>query len=84
MSEVMKVVPISKAPNNDAIDMLERTIERVKSGEIESVALSWVTENNTIGGVISKGDSNILMFAAIEHTARSFYNDYLSAPMGEE
>ncbi len=73
----MKVVPISKDPNEDAIEMLEKAIKRVKSGELDSVALAWVTSDNGIGGDISRGTNTIMMFASLEHSARSFYNNYL-------
>jgi len=70
----MNIVPIKKESNSDAIAMLEDAIERVKSGEITACAISWVTESNSIGGDISCGDNQILMWASIAHSANSFYN----------
>lgn len=69
----MSVVEIKREPNSDAIQMLTDAIERVKSGEIKSIGLSWVTKDGSIGGDISQGDSNLLMWSALNHSEREFY-----------
>ena len=61
--------------NAQAIKILESALEKVKQGELTSVAVSWVTKDEAIGGDISKGKNQILMWASLEHTARSFYNN---------
>jgi GTPase len=71
----MDVVPLSREPNKDAIQMLEAAIDMVKSGEITSVAVSWVTSDNCISGDVSSGTNKAMLWASIEHTARSFYNN---------
>ena len=71
----MHIVPMKEKPNSDAIEVLENMIERVKSGEIKAVAISCITKDNGITGEISAGDNDILLWAAIEHSARSFYKD---------
>jgi len=73
----MKLVGEKPHINNDAADVLESVLERVKSGEIQAVAVSWV-EGNAIDGDCSSGDNNIMLWAAIEHTARSFYEDVIT------
>ena len=72
------LTPIKIQTNHDAIEMLEHAIERVKSGEIISVGVSWVTSDQAIAGDISKGGNNIMMWAALEHVARSFYADVIN------
>ncbi len=71
----MKSTPINIHSNAHAIKILESALEKVKCGEITSVAVSWVTKDEAIGGDVSKGQNQILMWASLEHTARSFYND---------
>jgi hypothetical protein len=71
----MKVVSIEKSQNNDAIEMLESAIESIKAGKITAVGISWVDDNNSIGGDISRGGNQILMWASLEHSAKSFYKD---------
>ena len=71
----MKVVEISNHVNEGAIDVLEKALKRVKRGEIKSIALSWIEGEKSICGDYSGGNDNILLWAAIEHTARSFYEE---------
>ena len=73
----MKVVPIKIKVNEDAIGMLKETLERVKSGELKSISIGWVLNDGAIGGNVSAGDDNMLMWAALEHLARSFYNNVI-------
>ena len=73
---MLEVVPIRSA-NADAIDLLNEMIERVKDGEISAVSVSWVTSDNTIGGDTSSGDHQIMMWAALEHNARTFYTNHV-------
>ncbi len=75
----MQVIPIKIKPNADAIDMLNEVIERIKSGEISAVSVSWVTKNGAISGDVSNGENNLMMWASMEHSARSFYNDVINA-----
>ena len=72
---VVSITPRGKQPNKDAIEMLEDMIERVKDGEITTVGLAYTTKSNSIGGDVSKGDNNFLMWASLEHLARTFYVD---------
>ncbi len=73
----MKVVKISQEQNNDAIAVLESAIERVKTGDIESVALAWVGRSNSIGGEVSAGENTLMLWASLEHSARSFYETHV-------
>ncbi len=63
--------------NNDAIELLEQTIEKIKSGEISSVSVSWVTSTGSIAGQVSNGCNQILMWASMEHAAKQFYRENL-------
>lgn len=69
------IVEIKAHPNQDAIDVLEEALVRARSGDIVSVGISWVTKEKSICGDVSAGPNQILMFAALEHNARSFYMD---------
>lgn len=75
----MKIVPLEKQENKDAVDLLEETIERVKSGEIRAVTVVWVT-NTGIGGDTSSGENQILMYAALEHQAKVFHQTFIQEP----
>ena len=70
----MKIVPITRTPNEDAVTMLKGVISRIESGEISSVGVSWVTSSDSIGGDISDGENHLMMWASLEHTARCFYD----------
>ena len=59
--------------NEDAIDLLEVMIERVKSGEIAAVAIATVNKNGGIGGDISKGKNSVALWAALQYVANYFY-----------
>jgi len=74
----MKLVNIEKSENKDAIEMLEEVIEKVKSKNITAVGVSWVTSRGSIGGDMSSGDNNIMMWASLQHNANSFYNDIIN------
>ena len=78
----MKVVPISTPTNDDAVLVLEEAIRRVKAGEISSVGLAFVFSDGGIGGEVSNGKDNVMMWAALEHNARDFYIKHIS-PQGE-
>jgi len=78
----MQVIPIKKKPNLDAIEMLEDVISRIKSGEIAAVSVSWVTKDNAISGDVSNGENNLMMWASMEHSARSFYDDVINSDEG--
>lgn len=73
----MEIVKISKHPNESAIEMLKKCIAEVESGEIITVGISWVTKDSSISGDVSAGEHNLLMWAALEHSARSFYEDII-------
>jgi len=73
----VEIVKISKRPNESAIEMLQECIDAVKSGEIITVGISWVTKDSSISGDVSAGEHNLLMWAALEHSARSFYEDII-------
>lgn len=71
----MKVVNI--AYNKDAEELLEITLDKVRDGEIRSIALSWVTSTGAIGGDISKGKDNFAQWASIQHLERTFYKNVI-------
>jgi len=75
MKDNMKVVPMKIQPNQDAIEMLENALKRIKSGEITSVGLAYTSSEGSIGGDVSVGPNNFLMWASLEHLARTFYTD---------
>ena len=70
-----KIKETKTSINHDAIRMLEEAIELVKSGEVVSIAASWVTYDNGIGGDTSSGKDKVLLWAALEHSAKQFYKD---------
>jgi len=70
----MKLITIEKQANNDAIEMLELAIERAKSGQITAVGIAWVGADASIGGDVSDGSNQIMMWAALERTTRGFYS----------
>ena len=72
---VVSITPKEVQSNQDAIEILESMIERVKSGEVDTVALAYTTSENSIGGDVSKGNNNFLTWASLEHLARTFYTD---------
>ena len=74
---MIKVVPCKAKINTDAIKLLEDTLEKVKSGELVSVGVAWVTKDGSISGDVSKGNNGILMWASLEHNAKRFYTDVL-------
>lgn len=69
----MKVVQIKSTVNGSAIEVLEETIERVKSGEITEVGIAFVTKEGSLGGRFSSGDKQITMWAALMHATKEFY-----------
>lgn len=79
----MEIVSLTQQPNKDAIELLEETIERIKSGEIESVAISWTTKNG-MDNASSAGPNQILLWASIYHHSICFYEDVIKqARLGE-
>ena len=72
---VVSITPRETQPNKDAIEMLESMIERVKAGEITSVGLAYTSKSGSIGGDVSKSNDKFLMWASLEHLARTFYAD---------
>lgn len=74
----MKLVNINNKLNQDAIEILKETIRKVEAGEIIDVSIAWVTKDNAIGGAGSNGSNAILMWASLEHSARSFYHDFIN------
>lgn len=74
----MEIVKIKASTNKAAIELMEETLEKIKSGEITSIALSWVTKDGCISGDISSGETALLQWAAIRHTEISFYNDVIN------
>ena len=73
----MKVIPIETKPNQDAINLLEETLEKTRNGEFTAISISWVLKDNSIGGCVSKGKDNMLLWASLEHMARSFYTNII-------
>lgn len=71
----MELIPIKVKTNTEAIEILKEALELVESGEIESLGLAWVLKDRSIGGDISSGKENILMWAALEHVTKSFYDE---------
>jgi len=70
----MKIVPIKATRNEDAVEVLEGVLKRVKSGEIEAVTIVWVgrAPDNCIGGVTSGGAEKWNMLAALEYILWDF------------
>lgn len=63
--------------NHDALKLIKSVIAEINSGEIVSLGVSWVTKDGSIGGDVSRGNNNISMWASLEHSARSFYEDII-------
>ena len=75
---IAKVTQLERAPNQDAIDVLETALLKVRNGEIVALAVSWVGKDGSISGDISGGDNQILMWASLQHAAKSFYKDNIT------
>lgn len=73
----MNIVKIRPSKNKDAIELMEEALEMVKSGEITSIALSWVTKDGGIGGDFSAGNDPILQWSSLRHCEMSFYKDII-------
>ena len=71
----MKLVTINQSSNEDAIIMMEEIIEQIKSGDITSIALAWVNKDGSISGDVSSGNNSILLWSAMIHAERSFYDN---------
>ena len=72
---VRKVSELRRKANIDAIEILEDALKDVKSGEIESIAISWVNKDGAIGGDRSSTNNKIILWASLEHHARSYYQE---------
>ena len=70
-------LPIKHQTNTAAIQILEAALAEARTGNIIDVSISWVTSEMAIGGDFSGGGNNIMMWASIEHSARSFYSDII-------
>lgn len=68
----MEVVPIKESKNSSAVEVLEVALKEVKAGNIQAVSICWVGKDNSIGGDISRGDSNFCMLASMENSLRHF------------
>lgn len=68
----MEVVTLRPSLNKDAVEVLENALERVKSGDIKAVSISWVTKNGNVCGDISSGENQLLMLVSMENTLWSF------------
>lgn len=70
------MIDVDKLPpkiNENALDILKEIKEKVKSGEITSMGVAYVTRGGGIAGLVSESDNCILQWAALEHVARDFY-----------
>ena len=76
---IVKLAVQSVKINHDVIELLEETLSKAKSGEIVGLSVSWVTKDGSIGGDISESENGILMWASIEHNARSCYANIVLA-----
>lgn len=68
----MSIIRFNPHENKDAVEVLEEALRRVKSGDIKSVSVSWVTKDDTVCGDISSGKHQLLMIASMENTLWSF------------
>jgi len=68
------ITPIKPAENASAIKVLEVALEKAKQGEIRAVAIAYYGKEDNIEGDWSAGPKRILLWASIEHVAKSFYN----------
>lgn len=68
----MTVISFNPNENKDAVEVLEEALRRVKSGDIASVSVSWVTKSGNVCGDISSGENQLLMMASMENTLWSF------------
>lgn len=73
----MEVAKLERSVNKDAVEVLEDALAMVKNGEISAIALSWLTPEGSMSGQCSHGHNNIMMWAALEHHAREFYNNVI-------
>lgn len=68
----MTIINFNPNENKDAVEVLEEALRRVRSGDIKSVSISWVTKKGAVCGDISSGDNQLLMLASMENTLWSF------------
>lgn len=68
----MTIIAFNPRQNKSAIEELEEALERVKSGDITAVSLSWTTKNETICGTWSTGKDNLALLASMENTLWHF------------
>lgn len=74
---MIKVVREITKPNSDAINVLKDALKKAESGEILSVGVAWINKDQGIGGDISGGSNDLLMWSSLEHNARQFYNNVI-------
>lgn len=68
---------IKPKPNQDAVKVLESALEKAKTGEYVAVGVCWLTNDNSVDAEFSSGPNTLLMWASVEHAARSYYSDIL-------
>lgn len=57
VGELLKLVPPApRAPNHDAVQLVEGLLERVKSGRVQAAALVQVEEDGGVGTAYSQSD----------------------------
>ena len=77
----MEITELKRPDNLDVIAVLEDALELAKGGRLSAIAVSWVTVDGGMSGQCSEGHNNIMMWAALEHHSRSFYENVIC---GEE
>ena len=72
-----KIVSIKATANQSAVEVLEDALEMAKSGHITAVAVSCITKDNSISGEYSNGPNQLMLWASLEHAAKSFYLNHI-------
>jgi len=73
----MKVVPIKRIVNKSALEVLDEMRELVESGEVVALAICTVTNDGGIGGEVSSGPNDILMWSSMQHLTNHHYGRLL-------
>ena len=81
--ERINIVSINPKYNSDAVEMLELALKQVRAGKIKCVAMAWVNSNSSIGGDVSSTDDKVRLWAALEHSTKSYYLDAIRGESDE-
>ena len=62
--------------NKNVVEILEEVLLKARQGIIVDVAVSYVTNEQNIGGEVSSGEDKYAMHSSIVHLNESFYDQH--------